>query len=129
MKIILVADFFVKDGILGGGELNNDELANMLTSQGAEVKKMNSNIVTTVFINENIESKFVIANFLRLHKDCKSLLMEKADYVIYEKLSLYTEWAQLIGETGPNEDESLGGGIIFPGLSYRFKNGRFQIEG
>ena len=50
-----------------------------------------------------------------------------ADYVLTEKISLYTEWAQLIGKT-PN-DSNLGSGIIFPGLSYRFKNGRFQIEG
>ena len=50
-----------------------------------------------------------------------------ADYVLTDKLSIYTEWAQLIGKT--SDDNNLGSGIIFPGLSYRFKNGRFQIEG
>jgi len=84
MKIVLIADFFVEDGMLGGGELNNDEFVKILTSQDIEVKKINSNIVTPTFINENIKSKFVIANFVRLHQDCINLLVEKADYVIYE---------------------------------------------
>jgi len=84
MKIILIADFFVKDGLLGGGELNNDEFANILISQGIEAQKINSHAVTTEFVNKNIESKFVIANFLRLHEDCKDLLINKASYVIYE---------------------------------------------
>ena len=49
------------------------------------------------------------------------------DYVISDKLSVYSEWAQLIGETSNNEN--LGSGIVFPGISYRFNNGRFQLEG
>jgi len=84
MKIILIADFFVKDGLLGGGELNNDEFVKILISQGTEVEKINSSVVNTTFINENIKSKFVIANFLRLQKDCIDLLIKEADYVIYE---------------------------------------------
>ena len=40
---------------------------------------------------------------------------------------LYSEWAQLVGKTSNNQN--LGSGIIFPGLSYRFKNGRFTLEG
>jgi len=50
-----------------------------------------------------------------------------ADYVLTDKLSLYTELAQLIGKTPSGKN--LGSGIIFPGLSYRFKNGKFQVEG
>jgi len=84
MKIILIADFFVEDGILGGGELNNDEFVKIAASQGIEVKKINSHVITTSLINENIESKFVVANFLRLREECKNLLINKADYVIYE---------------------------------------------
>ena len=60
-------------------------------------------------------------------KDEVSGISMGADYVLTDKLSLYTEWAQLIGKT--SNDSNLGSGLIFPGLSYRFKNGRFQIEG
>ena len=84
MKIILIADFFVEDGVLGGGELNNDEFAKIAASQGIEIKKIHSHVVTTNLINENIESKFVVANFLRMPEECKNLLTNKADYVIYE---------------------------------------------
>ena len=52
-----------------------------------------------------------------------------ADYVFSEKMAFYTELVKLIGKTGNNEEDELGSGIIFPGLSYRFKNGKFQIEG
>ncbi|MAV89135.1 MAG: hypothetical protein CMG05_00680 [Candidatus Marinimicrobia bacterium] len=50
-----------------------------------------------------------------------------ADYVLSDKISVYSEWAQLIGKT--DNDQNLGNGIIFPGLSYRFKNGKFNLEG
>ena len=49
------------------------------------------------------------------------------DYVITEKVSLYSEWTQLVGQT--SNDENLGSGIVFPGIAYRFINGKFQLEG
>ena len=50
MKIIFIADFFVEQ-ILGGGELNNDELLKMLAQDGHEVLKINSHQVTPEFID------------------------------------------------------------------------------
>ena len=47
MKIIFIADFFVEQ-ILGGGELNNDELLKMLVQDGHEVLKINSHLVAPV---------------------------------------------------------------------------------
>ena len=39
MKIIFIADFFI-DQVLGGGELNNEELIEMLIKDGHKVKKL-----------------------------------------------------------------------------------------
>jgi len=60
-------------------------------------------------------------------KDPVSGISIGADYVISDKISIYSEFAQLVGET--YENQNLGSGLVFPGISYRFKNGKFQIEG
>ena len=52
MKIVFIADFFVEQ-ILGGGELNNDELLKMLVQDGHEVLKINSHQVAPEFIDRN----------------------------------------------------------------------------
>tara|TARA_R110000824_G_scaffold142003_3_gene308895 strand:- start:248 stop:1084 length:837 start_codon:yes stop_codon:yes gene_type:complete len=82
MKIIFIADFFVED-VLGGGELNNHELINMLISDGRSVKKIHSHMVTENFIEENRNSKFIVANFINLSQKCIEALYNK-DYIIYE---------------------------------------------
>ena len=43
-KILFIADFFVEH-VLGGGELNNDELIKMLRSDGHEVLEIQSHKV------------------------------------------------------------------------------------
>lgn len=82
MKIIFIADFFVEQ-ILGGGELNNDELLKMLTQDGHEVLKINSHQVTPEFIDRNIDAKFIVANFVNLKPDLISKLYN-TKYIIYE---------------------------------------------
>lgn len=82
MRIIFIADFFANQ-ILGGGELNNEELITILIADGHEVIKNNSHLVTMEFIEENKDKKFIIANFVGLREDCKHALYDK-DYIIYE---------------------------------------------
>ena len=43
MKIVFIADFFV-DQILGGGELNNEELITILQEDGHTVQKIQSHL-------------------------------------------------------------------------------------
>ena len=75
MKIIFIADFFVED-VLGGGELNNHELINMLISDGRSVKKIHSHMVTENFIEENRNSKFIVANFIReVRESCPEMIL------------------------------------------------------
>jgi hypothetical protein len=82
MKIIFIADFFVEQ-VLGGGELNNDELLKTLVSNGHGIIKMNSHNLTESFIKNNKDAHFIIANFVNI----KPYLLEKfydKKYIIYE---------------------------------------------
>lgn len=82
MKIVFIADYFT-DQVLGGGELNNEELIGLLAQDGHEVKKINSNLVTRGFIEDNKKNSFIIGNFIGLSQECIRSLYDK-QYVIYE---------------------------------------------
>ena len=82
MKFIFIADFFV-DEILGGGELNNDELIKSLSDLGYSVRPIKSQVVNISFLEENKAAKFIISNFIGLSQDCKNFLLN-LDYIIYE---------------------------------------------
>jgi|TARA_Y100000310_G_scaffold319432_1_gene374692 hypothetical protein len=82
MKFIFIADFFVEH-ILGGGELNNEECMKILISQGHTVSKLQSHLVTSIFIERNKNANFIVANFVNLRQECKSALLT-TKYVIYE---------------------------------------------
>jgi hypothetical protein len=82
MKIVFIADFFVEQ-ILGGGELNNEELILMLRADGYEVFKYNSHQVTASLIEQHKEDSFIIANFCNIRPELISLFYNK-NYVIYE---------------------------------------------
>ena len=82
MKIVFIADYFV-DQILGGGELNNEELILMLRADGYEVFKYNSHQITSALIEQHKNDKFIIANFCNMRPELISMLYDK-DYVIYE---------------------------------------------
>jgi|TARA_R100000008_G_C3539393_1_gene143905 hypothetical protein len=84
MKFIFIADAFVDDGVLGGGELNNHELMNIFVASGHEVLKINSHLLTPGHILENLDAGFVVSNFINLKEDSAICLMDKAKYVVYE---------------------------------------------
>jgi hypothetical protein len=82
MNIVFIADYFVEE-VLGGGELNNEELMSILHHGGHIVEKIKSTQINHHHIKEKHDSKFIIANFLGLSQECKRALANK-DYVIYE---------------------------------------------
>ena len=82
MKFIFVADFFANQ-ILGGGELNNEELIKILNSQNHHVLSVNSHMVTPQFIEKHKDANFIVANFVNLKPSCIKALYDKR-YVIYE---------------------------------------------
>jgi len=81
-NILFIADCFVND-VLGGGELNNEELIFILKEKGYHVKKIQSHFVDEAFIKRNREYNFIIANFVNLSEACKKVLQD-TKYVIYE---------------------------------------------
>lgn len=83
-KIYFIADCYV-DQIVGGGELNNEELYNILIQKGYEVIKLKSHQVKKDFIVENKDDFFIIFNFANLSFECMETLKDKkVKYVIYE---------------------------------------------
>ena len=81
--IIFVADVFV-DQVIGGGELNNDELIKILRSQGCTVTEKKSYEITLGFLKSRLKSKFIISNFIFLPLEIKDFIEQKCDYLIYE---------------------------------------------
>ena len=77
MKICFIADFFA-DEVNGGGELNNEELINILAANHdvSKVKSMN-------FLPKHIDedTKYVVCNFIGLNEESKASLK---NYIIYE---------------------------------------------
>jgi hypothetical protein len=85
MKFIFVADVFIEDGILGGGELNNHIFCEILHQQGHTIRRIHSHELTLEVIEENKrEYDFVIANFLNIKPDVISAIRKLTRYVIYE---------------------------------------------
>jgi len=82
LRLIFVADFFANE-ILGGGEINNEELVSILKDIGHEVKCINSRFVSPSFLEEHSACSFIIANFVQLSEESKKALLKKK-YIIYE---------------------------------------------
>ena len=83
-RIVFIADFFANE-VGGGGELNNQELTNILRQRGMHVLEVKSNLVTPLFISEcSKETKFVVANFVMLSEKSKEIIQNDREYIIYE---------------------------------------------
>ena len=81
-KIIFIADFFAEH-VLGGGELNNEELIKILIDRGSNVVKIQSHLVSQEFLNDNKDEFYIISNFVNLHNKSKQTL-RNLQYIIYE---------------------------------------------
>ena len=82
MKFVLITDYFVEE-ILGGGELNDSCLCDLLEKRKHDVIKIKSQNVNLDFIKNNKDCFFVVSNFVQLSKDSKAEL-QKSKYIIYE---------------------------------------------
>jgi len=84
MQFVFLADFFVENGILGGGELNNQECIKILREKGYEIEEKNCFLIDLNFLKKNTFKKFIIGNFLSLKQECVDFITEKISYIIYE---------------------------------------------
>ena len=82
MRYIFIADFFA-DEIIGGGELNNEEVIGELLSLGHDVSKIKSNVVSPEFLEGEHDTKFIVANFWLLSEESRQAL-RGMNYTIYE---------------------------------------------
>jgi len=80
-KVIFISDFFI-DEIRGGAEFCNDAMMNSLKHKFT-FERHKSETITPLFINNNRDCFFVIANFFLLQEDCKTAL-QNVTYVIFE---------------------------------------------
>ena len=81
-RYVFIADFFA-DQVLGGGELNNEELILLLAADNHEIIKINSDAVTKNFIDNHKNDRFIIANFININKTLLPYFYDK-EYIIYE---------------------------------------------
>tara|TARA_R100001082_G_scaffold28146_1_gene14136 strand:+ start:2745 stop:4376 length:1632 start_codon:yes stop_codon:yes gene_type:complete len=81
-KVIYISDFFVSD-VIGGAELNDDELIKLLSEDGFIVEKIRSTKVKESFLQERKDCFFIISNFCGLSSNCKEFMID-LDYIIYE---------------------------------------------
>tara|TARA_R110000824_G_scaffold270034_1_gene458496 strand:+ start:138 stop:989 length:852 start_codon:yes stop_codon:yes gene_type:complete len=82
-KIFYISDFFLSD-ILGGGELNDDELCKTLIEQNVEIVKIKTNRITPLFLNNTKHFLFIISNFMHLSQQSKQTFIKNRNYIIYE---------------------------------------------
>ena len=82
MNFIFVADFFANE-ILGGGEINNDVLADCLRQRGHSVSEKKCSHLTAEDVTANSDACFVISNFIHLSEEAKAVL-RTTQYIIYE---------------------------------------------
>ena len=81
-KIVFIADFFVEH-ILGGGELNNEEVIKIFQEKKYDITKIQSHLVNSQFLQKNCDSFFIVSNFVNLSPQCRKKLRHM-EYVIYE---------------------------------------------
>ena len=82
MKFIFVADFFANE-VLGGGEINNDVLADCLRQRGHSVSEKKCAHLTVEEIFGNLDACFVVGNFIHLSESAINAL-KSTRYIIYE---------------------------------------------
>lgn len=80
-KIIYISDFFIEH-VLGGAEINDNILLyEILTT---EIERIQSHLVDSTFLENNINNLFIISNFINLSEKCKIYLQNNCRYIIYE---------------------------------------------
>jgi hypothetical protein len=81
-KVLFIADFFAEH-LVGGGELNNEELICILKKNGHDVVSLQSQLVTDKSLND--VGSIIISNFINLKPSVKDKITEGfLPYVIYE---------------------------------------------
>lgn len=86
MNIVFVADIFVKDYPIGGGEKSNDEFIYLTTKMGHNIISKNSYLLSLKEIEQYNKQNysFIIANFICLQHKIKEYITNNCKYLIIE---------------------------------------------
>ena len=82
MKYVLISDYLPSE-VVGGCEINNQELFLLLRERQKEIVEVKSANVSPDFIKENENSFFIVSNFIELSAASQAQLI-KCKYIIYE---------------------------------------------
>ena len=82
-QLVWIADFFVEDA-LDRAEIVNNIVMDELTDLGWQIQKIHSRDVTSEYIIDNKDSKFVIANFMHISPESYKTLVQNVEYFVYE---------------------------------------------
>ena len=82
-KVVYISDFFASQ-VLGGGELNDEELLYLLESAGHNIYKYNSSSITEKILEKHKSDFFIVSNFVQLSWEYREWLTYNAAYVVYE---------------------------------------------
>lgn len=80
-SVVFISDFFIEQGITGGAEAFNNELINSLITEGYNIEKINSHVLTANQIKNN--KFYIVSNFINLSNYNKKLL-KNTNYIILE---------------------------------------------
>ena len=80
-KIILISDFFIDD-FVGGAALNDEEIFVTLNKH-YDVQKIKSRYLYPGFIQENLDSFFIISNFFGISSQIRDLIQQQCKYILY----------------------------------------------
>ena len=83
--IVFISDFYTDEVPLGGAELVNENLINLLKDKGYRVKKEKSTTITVNILRKNKHLPIIVGNFYFLPEKIKQeLANESYNYIIYE---------------------------------------------
>jgi len=82
-KIYFISDYFV-DEVLGGGELNDDQLITILGDLGYDINPVKSSALTIDSIEDQENAFYIISNFCHMSLAVREKLTYECEYVIYE---------------------------------------------
>lgn len=80
-RVLYISDFFLTE-VVGGGELNDDVLCNLLIEREINLKKIRSSQLKIEHLKKN--DFLLISNFILLKKNVKEFITNNCDYLIYE---------------------------------------------
>lgn len=81
--VYYISDYFI-DEIIGGCELNDNELIRLLEEKKYIVKKIKSSNVNVNFLNFIQNESIIISNFCLVSKECIDYMAQNCKYIIYE---------------------------------------------